>query len=126
MLITFTFTETTKELARTITGIKQKSALNPFLWVLGVVLLICSASAYFFKDDLAVKWLFLSMAVLTLVCVLFVSVYFAIKAPDKLRSEEYQVHHDLLQYKEHTQTTPENTIDKVAINQTTIEYRGEK
>ena len=102
-------------------GIKQRSAMNPFLWILGIIIMPCLAGEYIFQHNETVMYSLLCAAGITLLCVLGVAMYFVFNAPDKLRSEEYQLLHDWLKYCEQTQTSPELAISALTINTAAIE-----
>lgn len=115
MVITLLPMEMSKEIIRNVANVKQHSAMNPFLWVLGIMILPFTGGAYFFRNT-DVMWFFLIIMTLIILCTLSIGIYFAIKSPDKLRSEFYQAHHDLLKFCEKTQTSPEQTVSILSIN----------
>jgi hypothetical protein len=76
--------------------VRVRSALNPFLWcfVWTVAFLV---AGYFLKDDPVTKYVCLGFAVLPLLVALAVGVFFALKHPDRLQSEEFVIRQRELQ-----------------------------
>ncbi len=98
-----------------LNAVKQRSAMNPILWMLGIL-----ASAMVFTGCMsASEWLKMLIAVLFSVCVIAaigIYIYFAIKSPDKLRSEEYQARYDVLQFYQRMQSKEKKPVDIVVKN----------
>lgn len=116
MLIAINISESAKISKSSVSGIKQRSAMNPLLWILGVSIPGFILAAHNFKEDRLVMWFFLVAIGLTTAVVLGVAVYFALNSPDKLRSEEYQMRHDILTYCERSQASPERTVSMLTTN----------
>jgi hypothetical protein len=76
--------------------VRVRSALNPFLWcfVWTVAFLIAT---YFLRDDSVTRYACLACAVLPLATTLTVGVFFALKHPDRLQSEEFVIRQRELQ-----------------------------
>jgi len=76
--------------------VRVRSALNPFLWcfVWTVAFLIAT---YFLKDDPIKSYACLCLAALPLLIALSVGVFFALKHPDRLQSEEFVIRQRELQ-----------------------------
>jgi len=68
-----------------------RSALNPLLWLSVSVGVICFSFAYVFKDYEFVRNLLALFGCLPCGITCLVAVYFAIKRPEKLQSEDYQI-----------------------------------
>jgi hypothetical protein len=77
-------------------GLRVRSALNPSLWLCAIVtpfsLLVASCSATSLVIVTA-----LVMAVIPIVITSFGFLYFLVRAPEKLQSEDYQLRHETLQ-----------------------------
>ena len=89
--------------------------MNPILWLLGWLSTLLIMALYLN----APQWLVITLAILLIIGVLTtvgVFLYFAIKAPDKLRSEEYQAKYDALQVYQKMQSDSEKTIDAIVKN----------
>ncbi|HAZ4814336.1 TPA: hypothetical protein J5T73_002552 [Enterobacter cloacae] len=77
-----------------------KSALNPILWLCAIVIpMLAWISMYFSKTP----FYFISYAMTFLISLLIivacgVFIYFAIKKPEKLQSEDYQLRHESIQW----------------------------
>ena len=109
MIISLETTESQGSLATSIAGVKQRSAMNPFLWLVGVAGIVCGACVVF-QGATPITYTLIAAFILALFCALGIAVFFAIKSPDKLRSEEYQIRRDMLEYCERTNIAPEKTV----------------
>lgn len=72
-----------------------KSALNPLLWLCGIISLPCVVALPFIEDStirVIVTWL----GALPVGTTCVIAVYFAIANPEKLQSEDYQLRHEAL------------------------------
>ena len=110
MLITLETTESRGSLASSIAGVKQHSIMNPLLWMLGVVGILGAITAFQFREYPWVAAMCLAPFFIVSLVGLGIFVYLAIKNPDKLRSEEYQIKRDMLEYCERTNIAPEKTV----------------
>ena len=72
-----------------------KSALNPMLWLCGIVSLPCFIMAYLLSESL-MALAFLSMGAIPVAATIFGFLWFMIKEPEKLQSEEYQLRHEAI------------------------------
>jgi hypothetical protein len=68
--------------------VRVRSALNPFLWRF-VWTLAFLVATYFLRDDAVTRYACLSLAALPLVTALTIGIFFALKDPDRLKSEEF-------------------------------------
>jgi hypothetical protein len=76
--------------------VRVRNALNPLLWTTAV----CSVSflvAALVSHDPVVSYSCVAVAALSVIVTLGVGVYFAIKHPERLQSEEYRIQHRALQ-----------------------------
>jgi len=78
-------------------GLRVRSALNPLLWLCAIATPICAGAAYLFRGAPWIAGVFASIAVLPVVTACAGYVYFALRMPDKLQSEDYQLRHETLQ-----------------------------
>jgi hypothetical protein len=76
--------------------IHVRSALNPFLWsfVWTVAFLLAT---YALRDDPPTRYICLGLAALPLLVTMAIGVFFAVKHPDRLQSEEYRLQQRALQ-----------------------------
>jgi hypothetical protein len=79
--------------------LRVKSALNPMLWMCGIVSLPCYVLAYFSYasgfHDLGMAFVYIgSVPIVGTVLGFF---YFGIVSPEKLQSEEYQLRHETIE-----------------------------
>lgn len=77
-----------------------KSALNPILWLCAIAIPMLAAIAVYFSKT---SFYFIVYTMIFLICVLVfvacgVFVYFSIKKPEKLQSEDYQLRHESIQW----------------------------
>jgi len=79
--------------------VRVRNALNPFLWgfVWSIVFAILT---YLFRDDSAMKYVCLGLSAIPMLTALGIGVGFAIKAPDRLQSEEYVIRQQELRQNE--------------------------
>jgi len=75
-----------------------KSALNPMLWLCGIISTFCYGMAYFARgiEPLATVLVYVGSAPIVATIIGFF--YFMIFAPEKLQSEEYQIRHETLEF----------------------------
>lgn len=74
--------------------IRQDSALNPALWLCGIVMPIGLAGAYLFGGIL--QAVFAIVAVLPVIVACGGFVYLLLNDPDRLQSEDYQIKHETI------------------------------
>jgi hypothetical protein len=92
--------------------LRVSSALNPLLWLCGIVTPICLVAGYFFDDGLrtSIVWFGLSPIGLAGLCYVFLMIV----EPDRLHSEDYQIRKKALELIEEKGTT-------IAIEATSVE-----
>lgn len=80
--------------------IRVRSALNPMLWMCGIVSPVCFTAGWFFRDQgwISLFLVFLGSTPILLTCAGFV--YFALEDPDRLQSEDFQLRRDTLRVAE--------------------------
>ena len=76
--------------------LQVRSALNPILWLTGIVLPLAIAGAWVFRENNSALCVFLSLCALPVVTACVAYVGFAIRKPDKLQSEDYQIRQQAL------------------------------
>ena|ERR1017187_6341330 len=86
--------------------LRVRSALNPMLWLTGIVSPLCLAVAYAFRDTQTISWVLIFAAIIPIVVTCLGFAYFAITKPEKLQSEEYQLRHETLQIIQRTHLRP--------------------
>ena len=89
---------------------KQRSAMNPMLWIIGAVGASCCVIA---QSDAAPEWIKGSSMILFMIVVfaaIGIYIYFAVRKPECLRSEQYHTTHDVLAFCERTQANPDNVV----------------
>lgn len=77
--------------------LRVRSALNPILWLCAVAVPICFGGAYEFRDDIVIRDLLIVVGVFPVLVACWCSMYFALRKPEKLQSEDYQLRHESLQ-----------------------------
>lgn len=77
--------------------LRVKSALNPMLWLCAIASIPCYVLAYFAKDTQPLESFLLYAGTAPIVATTIGFLYFMIRAPEKLQSEEYQLRHESLQ-----------------------------
>jgi hypothetical protein len=80
-----------------VTSLRVKSALNPMLWMCGIVSLPCFVLSYLAHgiEPLATMLVYVGTAPILVGLIGFL--YFMIYAPEKLQSEDYQIRHETLE-----------------------------
>lgn len=86
-----TFARVTRLTHSAVQALKVRSALNPMLWLTGMVLLPLLFAAWVFRDyaTICVALICLGALPIVVTCVGFAG--FAIRRPELLQSEEYQL-----------------------------------
>jgi len=90
-----------------------RSALNPMLWLTGIVTPLGIGGAWLFRGQPTVLMMLVALATLPVIVTCIGFTYFAFTNPEKLQSEDYQLRHESLQMMQ-TQTGS-TTIDVSAI-----------
>lgn len=80
-----------------IKGLKVRSALNPGLWLVGVVCVPLLSCASYFKENLWIVVPLVTLSAIVVLAVLGIFVFFAIRHPERLQSEEYQLRSKAMQ-----------------------------
>jgi hypothetical protein len=77
--------------------LRVRSALNPMLWLCGIVSLPCLYAAWFARgvEPIATIFAISGTAPIGITCCL--AIYFAVFRPEKLQSEDYQIRHETLE-----------------------------
>lgn len=78
-------------------ALRVRSALNPMLWLTAIVSPAAFVAANQFRDAPAIAVGLLALGALPVVVTCLGFGYFAVRNPDKLQSEEYQLRHETLQ-----------------------------
>lgn len=108
--------ETIGSVGKAVTRIEQRSAMNPLLWLTGILGIILAALIIV---PVVPEYVKITATILLSLIVLFafgVAIYFAIFFPDRLRSEEYQIKKDVMNYCERMQSSPEKMIEVLESN----------
>jgi len=89
-------TEVLKHLAQDASArLRVRSALNPLLWLCGIVSPTCFAFGLYFTGAIQI-WLVLA-GIVPILFTCFVASYFTVKKPEKLQSEDYQLRKQALE-----------------------------
>lgn len=91
--------------------IQVKSALNPMLWLSAITLGTCLGFAKLFEDNSVLQTILVGVGLCPVLVTCMGFVYFAIKKPEKLQSEDYQIKHLSLQMIQQQSDGKEITID---------------
>jgi hypothetical protein len=78
-------------------SLRVKSALNPMLWLCGIISLPCFILAYFLRGIEPLDTLLIYIGAAPIGATIFGFLYFMIVDPSKLQSEEYQIRHEALE-----------------------------
>lgn len=90
-------------IAGALTNVRQQSAMNPFLWIIGILGSVFIAT---FLIPNVPSWIQIFVAILFAIVLLTgvcVGIFFVVKSPSNLRSDEYQTQRDYLNFLEHSQ-----------------------
>ena len=77
--------------------LRVKSALNPMLWLCGIISLPCLLLSWAAHDVNPISTIFAFVGVAPVAVTCLLALYFALFKPDKLQSEEYQIRHETLE-----------------------------
>lgn len=77
--------------------IQVKSALNPILWLIAIVLPVCLGTALLFDENPIIQYLLVGFGLSPILVAIIIFVYFALNKPEKLQSEDYQIKRQSLQ-----------------------------
>ena len=79
-----------------IQGLRVSSALNPLLWLTGLVTPLSLVGAFNAPAASLLQWILLCFAALPIVAVCTAFTYFATRDLKRLQSEDYQLRHESL------------------------------
>jgi len=79
--------------------VRVRNVLNPFLWGF-VWSIVFAVLTYLFRDDAVMKYICLALSATPMLTALGIGVGFAIKAPDRLQSEEFLIRQQELMFYE--------------------------
>lgn len=74
------------------TKLSVKSAVNPALWYSATISPICFISAFAFRNHHEICLILILAGLISLTLPLIAYIYFMLKDPDKLQSEDFQLH----------------------------------
>ena len=74
-----------------------RSALNPMLWLCGIISLPAFALAYYFRAADALSTMLVWVGTAPIAATIIGFFYFMLFAPERLQSEDYQLRHETLQ-----------------------------
>jgi hypothetical protein len=77
--------------------LQVRSALNPLLWLTAVTTPACLYAAFAFRSETAIAIGLLILCAAPVLATIGIAVFFAVKSPEKLQSEDYQLRHETLQ-----------------------------
>ena len=77
--------------------LRVRSALNPVLWLTGIASPVCFLAATALKEEPYLMWIVAGVGFLPILTACAGFFYFALKKPEKLQSEDYQLRHETLQ-----------------------------
>ena len=90
--------ETLHKLGHAATArIVVRNALNPALWLCGIVTPTCFVAAHSFREHPALMWFIIIVGIMPIVVACGMCVGFALFSPRHLQSEDYQIRHEALQ-----------------------------
>lgn len=79
------------------TSLRVKSALNPMLWLCGIVSIPCFLISYLAHGFEPLATALVWLGALPIIGTIIGFMYFMIAAPEKLQSEDYQIRHETLE-----------------------------
>jgi hypothetical protein len=77
--------------------LRVRSALNPMLWLCGIVSLPCFFIAYLLRGIEPLATIIAYVGIAPVATTILGFLYFMIFAPEKLQSEDYQLRHETLE-----------------------------
>lgn len=99
-----------------VARIEQRSAMNPMLWLTGILVPSFLIAAYHFREQTEIFHLCIYAALAVAGIAVFVYVYLLFFKPEKLQSEEFQLKQAAINYCERTQSAPEKMIAVLQTN----------
>src|ERR1700687_5320338 len=79
-------------------SLRVKSALNPMLWLCGIISLPCLLLAYLIGTASPLAVIFSCIGAAPILSTIIGFFYFMIFKADKLQSEEYQLRHEAIEF----------------------------
>ena len=113
MLVVFDM-ESEKTFANAVGIRKQHSAMNPILWLVGIAGTLCGVIFHSPSPPEWAKWIAMGLFCVAVASAIGIYIFFAVKKPECLRSEQYHVTHDVLSYCERTQANPEIVVKTIS------------
>ena len=84
--------------AQTISArLRVSSAVNPMLWMSGLVGLPCLGMGACMRDYSGLSWTLIALGAVTIIVTLLAYIYLLFRDPAKLQSEDYQIRHEALE-----------------------------
>jgi hypothetical protein len=77
--------------------LRVRSALNPMLWLCGIVTIPCFVLAYLLGGNGVIPISLILLGAVPVLTAVGGFIYFMIRSPEKLQSEEYQIRHQALE-----------------------------
>ncbi len=99
-----------------VARIEQRSAMNPMLWLTGILVPCFLIAAYAFMEQTEIFHLCVYAALGVAGIAVLVYVYLLLAKPEKLQSEEFQLKQAAINYCERTQSAPEKMIAVLQTN----------
>jgi len=93
-----------------VARIEQRSAMNPMLWLTGILVPCFLIAAYYFREQTEIFHLCVYAALAVAGIAVFVYVYLLFFKPEKLQSEDFQLKQTAINYCERTQSSPEQIV----------------
>src|SRR6478736_4631073 len=78
-------------------SLRVRSALNPMLWMCAIVSLPCLILSYLAHGHEPMSTILVLLGAIPIVFTVLGFAYFAVAAPEKLQSEDYQLRHETLE-----------------------------
>lgn len=85
-----------------ISKIVNRNVLNPILWLTVVMCLFCFPAAYIFRDDNTLKYILILFPLAVATVALSGFIYFSLRWPQLLHTEEFLIQQQALQIAETT------------------------
>lgn len=80
-----------------VSSLRVKSALNPMLWLCGIISVPCIVLAVAFRESVVISGALMVLAAMPVLTAIGGFIYFMLCAPARLQSEEYQIKHEALE-----------------------------